>query len=105
MLTVGLFSSDLFQLSKLQPEPGAPHSGGSLCADQFCGQQHIFYPTSAGPRGCLKQEERRGLPSENDPSSFGSYPGYFVPPSTRILFQGRGHPAVIPSLQAHFSGQ
>lgn len=60
VLTMDLFSSDLFQLSELQP-PSGELRGGPFCADQFCRQQRFLHPTSAGPRRCLKQNECLGV--------------------------------------------
>lgn len=54
VLTVDLFSSDLFQLSQLEPQPGE-HRGGPLCADQLRGQQHLIHPASACSQRRLKQ--------------------------------------------------
>ena len=81
VLTADLFSSDLFQLSELQPPSGDPR-GGPFRADQLGGQQRVLHAASACARRRLKQNAHLGFgggpPDKNGPHSFGFHNGYFV---------------------------
>ena len=76
VLTMGLFSPDLLQLSKLQPQPTEAR-GGPFCADQFCRQHRFLLPASACARRCLSRISVWVTPPGMI-SSFGFHDGYFL---------------------------